>query len=129
MENSDLTIIGLLAAYFVVILVVLVVLLVSNWKIFVKAGKPGWAALVPFYNNMVMAEIGGKPSWFGLLPLIPYIGIIWSIWILNRLSKSFGKNVGFTLGLLFLPLIFYPILAFGSASYVGHPDTTQGTHE
>lgn len=75
---------------------------------------------------MVMAEIGGKESWFGLLPLIPYIGVIWSIWIQNRLSKSFGKEVGFTLGMIFLPLIFFPILAFGGAEYVGHPDNRVG---
>jgi hypothetical protein len=108
--------------FIVVFLVMAIVMVVSMWKIFEKAGKPGWAAIVPVYNHMVMAEIGGKPNWFGLLPMIPYIGSIWSIWILNRLVKSFNKEVGFTLGLIFLPFIFYPMLAFGSSEYVRHPD-------
>ncbi len=98
--------------------------IICQWKIFVKAGKPGWAAIVPVYNQMVLAEIGGKKDVWGLLTLIPYAGVIWSIWLVNRMAKSFGKDVGFTLGLIFLPLIFYPILAFGKTEYVGHPDVT-----
>jgi hypothetical protein len=82
-----------------------IVMVVSIWKIFEKAGRPGWAAIVPVYNHMVMAEIGGKPNWFGLLPMIPYIGSIWSIWILNRLVKSFNKEVGFTLGLIYVGIV------------------------
>ena len=107
---------------FFFMLILLVVIIISNWKIYEKAGKPGWASIVPIYNQMVLAEIGGKQSVWGLLPLIPYIGIIWTIWLTNRMAKSFGKDVGFTLGLIFLPLIFYPILAFGDSEYVGHPD-------
>ena len=107
---------------FFFMLILLAVIIISNWKIYEKAGKPGWASIVPIYNQMVLAEIGGKQSVWGLLPLIPYIGIIWTIWLTNRMAKSFGKDVGFTLGLIFLPLIFYPILAFGDSEYVGHPD-------
>jgi hypothetical protein len=107
---------------FFFMLILLAVIIISNWKIYEKAGKPGWASIVPVYNQMVLAEIGGKQSVWGLLPLIPYIGIIWTIWLTNRMAKSFGKDVGFTLGLIFLPLIFYPILAFGDSEYVGHPD-------
>ena len=113
---------------FFFMLILLAVIIISNWKIYEKAGKPGWASIVPVYNHMVLAEIGGKKDVWGLLPLIPYIGIIWSIWLINRMAKSFGKDVGFTLGLIFLPLIFYPILAFGDSEYVGHPDVESSEH-
>lgn len=126
MNNNEKGLIVFMVIFIISILVIGIVMVISLWKIFEKAGKPGWACLVPIYNNMVMAEIGGKESWFGLLPMIPYIGVIWSIWIQNRLSKSFGKEIGFTLGMIFLPLIFFPILAFGSAEYVGHPDKRVG---
>ena len=122
MNRNESSIMVFMIVFIVVFLVMAIVMVVSMWKIFEKAGRPGWAAIVPVYNHMVMAEIGGKPNWFGLLPMIPYIGSIWSIWILNRLVKSFNKEVGFTLGLIFLPFIFYPMLAFGSAEYVRHPD-------
>ena len=115
------TLILVLSAIFIAITVG-TIMIICQWKIYVKAGKPGWAALVPVYNQMVLSEIGGKKDVWGLLPLIPYAGIIWSIWLINRMAKSFGKEVGFTLGLIFLPLIFYPILAFGDSEYVGHPD-------
>lgn len=102
----------------ILVVVALVVFLwACMWKIFTKAGKPGWAAIVPIYNNMVAAEIGGKPSWWGLLVLIPYIGFIWGIWIWNLICKSFGKGTGFLIGIIFLPFIFLPILAFGDAKY------------
>jgi len=106
----------------VAILYVLIIILmiVAMWKIYTKAGKPGWAAIIPIYNIIVLLEIVGKPWWWLLLMLfIPIVGIIWMIWAINLLSKSFGKGVGFTLGILFLGFIFIPILGFGSAKYVG----------
>lgn len=122
MSNDDASIMMFVIVFLIVFLLLIGLMLASMWKIFEKANRPGWAAIVPIYNHMVMAEIGGKPNWFGLLPMIPYIGIIWNIWIINRLGKSFGKDVGYTLGLIFLPFVFYPMLAFGSAEYEGHPD-------
>jgi hypothetical protein len=122
MKTEQFQILIFLLIFFFIFSIVIVVLIISQWKIYEKAGKPGWAAIVPVYNQMVLAEIGGKPDVWGLLPLIPYVGIIWSVWLINRMAKSFGKDVGFTLGLIFLPLIFYPILAFGDSEYVGHPD-------
>jgi hypothetical protein len=122
MKSAQFQIIIFLFIFFFIFSIVLAVLIISQWKIYEKAGKPGWASIVPVYNQMVLAEIGGKKDVWGLLPLIPYIGIIWTIWLINRMAKSFGKDVGFTLGLIFLPLIFYPILAFGDSEYVGHPD-------
>ena len=100
-------------------LVILVVLIAAQWKIFVKAGKPGWACIIPIYNIIVLLEIVGKPWWWLLLMLIPFVNIVLAIWMTNLLSKSFGKNEGFTVGLILLGIIFYPILGFGDAQYQG----------
>ena len=89
------------------------------WKTFVKARQPGWACIVPIYNIYVMTQIAGKPGWFILLFLIPLVNIYAIIVVAHGISVKFGKGVGFTLGLLFLPFIFYPILGFGSSQYQG----------
>lgn len=100
--------------------IVFVVIIAANWRIYQKAGKPGWASIIPFYNIIVLLEIVGKPLlWFFLIIFVPIANIIFSIWTLNLLSKSFGKSAGFTVGLIFLPFIFYPILGFGNAEYQG----------
>lgn len=100
---------------------IIVLMFVSMWKVFVKAGKPGWACLIPIYNTLVMLEIVGKPWWYLLLMLIPVVNIV--IWIMISLdmARVFGKGSGFGIGLAFLPMIFYPILAFGDAKYQGAP--------
>lgn len=103
----------------VFILIIALPVIIGMWKTFQKAGKGGWECIVPVYNNIVLADIVGKPMWWGLLCLIPYVGLIWGIWMLNLLSKSFGKDTAFTIGLVFLPFIFFPILGFGSAQYLG----------
>jgi hypothetical protein len=100
-------------------LIGIVLLLVSEWKIYAKAGKPGWACLIPIYNVIVLLEIIGKPWWWLLLMIIPFVNIVFAIWMINLLSKSFGHGTGFTLGLIFLSIIFYPILGFGSSKYIG----------
>lgn len=100
-------------------LAVVVVIIIAEWKIFTKAGKPGWAILIPIYNVIVFLEIIGKPWWWIFLFLIPIVNIIFLIIALNGLSKSFGYGVGFTLGLLFLSPIFVLILGFGDAKYIG----------
>jgi len=106
---------------FIAFIYVAIVLLMiaSGWKIFSKAGKPGWASIVPFYNTIVLLEIVGEPWWWLLLLLIPYLNFIILILIIHKLSLSFGKGVGFTLGLTLLFFIFLPILAFGDAKYLG----------
>lgn len=91
----------------------------SMWRTYVKAGRPGWAVLIPIYNAYVLLQIVGKPGWWLLLFFIPVVNVIISILVLVSLAKSFGKGGGFAVGLLFLPLIFYPILGFGSARYIG----------
>ena len=100
--------------------VVFIILLAAGWRIFEKADKPGWAVIIPFYNVIVLLEIVGKPWWWLLLMIfVPLGNLIWGIWTMNLLSKSFGKNEGFTIGLIFLSFIFYPILGFGNAEYQG----------
>lgn len=98
-------------------LAVLVLMLVSCWKIFTKAGQPGWASLIPIYNAYVFLKIAGKPGWWLLLLFIPIANLVIMILALAGLSATFGKGAGFTVGLLFLPIIFYPILAFSDAQY------------
>jgi hypothetical protein len=94
-------------------------MIASLWKIFTKAGKPGWACIIPIYNIIVLLDIVGKPWWWLLLMLIPFVNFVLLIWVYNLLSKSYGHGVGFTLGLIFLGFIFIPILAFGDSKYVG----------
>ncbi len=103
------------------VLALVIVVIAAMWKVFEKAGKPGWAAIIPFYNMWVMAEIVGKPGWFGLLVAIPYAGIVVAIYLYYLLAKSFGKGVGFAVGLVLLGIVFFPILGFGDAKYQGPP--------
>jgi hypothetical protein len=97
----------------------IVLMIASMWKIFAKAGKPGWACIIPIYNLIVLLEIVGKPLWWIILFLIPGVHLVFMIWTYNLLSLSFGKSSGFTVGLLLLPIIFIPILGLGSAQYQG----------
>ncbi|GAA0539776.1 hypothetical protein GCM10009415_22040 [Chitinophaga japonensis] len=98
--------------FILVMLVLVAFYLFCLWKVFEKAGQPGWAAIIPIYNYYIMTKIIGKPWYWLLLMMIPYIGIIWGIWATNLLSKSFGKSEGFTVGLILLGFIFLPIMAF-----------------
>ncbi len=111
---------GAFGAFFLIVLLAIsVVIIIAQWKIYEKAGKPGWAILIPIYNLIVLLEIVGKPLWWIFLFLIPFVNIIFGIWVTNLLSKSFGKDEAFTVGLILLGFIFYPILGFGDAKYVG----------
>ncbi len=91
--------------------------LVSYWKVFVKAGQPGWGILIPIYNIYLLLKIAGKPGWWLILYLIPLVNIVIAILVCIDIAKNFGKDTLFGLGLAFLGIIFYPILAFGSAQY------------
>ena len=102
------------------IIAIAVIYIAAQWRVYQKAGKPGWAAIIPIYNVLILLEIIGKPWWWILLLLfVPIVNIVLAVWMVNLLSKSFGQGVGFTLGLLFLGFIFYPILAFGNYEYKG----------
>lgn len=98
---------------------VLVFLIVAMWKLFEKAEQPGWAAIIPIYNTYIMLKIGGKPGWWLLLMFIPFVNLIFAVWMMNMISKSFGKDEGFTVGLVLLGIVFIPLLAFGDSRYLG----------
>ena len=97
---------------------VIVLVIVSIWKIFEKAGKPGWAAIIPIYNMIVLLEIVRKPIWWIVLMLIPLVNIVVAIIVYVELAKAFGKSAGFGIGMIFLSFIFLPMLAFGDDQYL-----------
>ncbi len=105
----------------IISLVLCVFVLVCMWIIFRKAGKPGWAAIVPFYNLYVLFDITWGSGMRFLLMLIPFYNIILGIQTQIRLAKAFGKGGGFAAGLIFLPYVFIPLLAFGKETYQGVP--------
>lgn len=108
-----------IAIILVIYVALIVILITSLWKLYVKASQPGWACLVPIYNGYILLKIIGKPGWWLLLYFIPFVNIIFLIWTYNLLSKSFGKDSGFTVGLILLSPVFLPILGLGSAQYQG----------
>lgn len=107
------------ATFWIVWCAVIVFYIAAMWKIYTKAGRPGWAAIIPIYNLIVLHQIVGKPVWWVLLYLIPVVNIVIGIIVTHATSVSFGKGVGFTLGLIFLGFIFYPVLAWSDAQYLG----------
>ncbi len=110
----------MVAAFMIVILFYLALValfLVSAWKINTKAGQEGWACLIPIYSTLILLRIARAPWWWVLLMCIPFAGLVWGIWALNRVVKGFGKSEGFTVGCIFLGFIFLPILAFGDSTY------------
>ncbi|HYR27677.1 MAG TPA: DUF5684 domain-containing protein [Thermoanaerobaculia bacterium] len=105
----------------VITLAIILVVIASMWKVFEKAGEPGWAAIVPIYNLIVLLKIAGKPAWWVVLMFIPFVNFVVAIIAIMALAKNFGKGAGFGLGLLFLAPVFYPILAWGDARYQPQP--------
>lgn len=108
-----------MGAYSFVVFIVAVLAIVAMWKIFTKAGKPGWASIIPIYNTIVLLEIVGRPVWWILLMLIPFVNIIILVILMLDLAKSFGKGTGFAIGLIVLTTIFFLILGFDSSTYKG----------
>ena len=100
-------------------LAVVIFLIAAQWKVYAKAGQPGWACIIPIYNIYILTKIAGKPGIWTLWCLIPVVNIVFVIWLYNILSKSFGHDEGFTVGLLLLGFIFWPILGFGKSKYLG----------
>ena len=118
-------ILAFIAAFAFVFIIIGVLVVVGMWKTFAKAGQPGWAAIVPFYNLVVMFRIGGQSGWFALSYLLNFIPIIGSlaflgilVWNHVNISKRFGQGVGFAIGLVLLAPIFWLILGFGSSKYL-----------
>ncbi len=101
---------------------IIILMLVSLWKIYEKAGEPGWAAIIPIYNIVILLKIVDRPVWWIILFIIPIVNIVVLIIVYFRLGKVFGQSDGFSIGLIFLSFIFLPILAFGDAVYQGRKD-------
>ena len=97
------------------------------WRVFTKAGRPGWASLIPLYNSYCLMKMAGKPGWWLFLMWIPLINLVASIlWVVD-FSRSFGQDIGFAVGLFLLPFVFVFILAFSDMRYVGPPERPAGT--
>ncbi len=92
---------------------------VGQWKLFEKAGQAGWKALIPFYNIFILLKIIGRPGWWLLLFLIPFVNFVIAFIVSNDVAKSFGKGLAYAIGLFLLGVIFYPLLGFSDAKYVG----------
>lgn len=126
---------GVLLAIIIACLILAVIGIVAMWKIFTKAGKPGWASIIPGYNSWVLAEVAGKPGWWGLyfllawIPVIGYIiAVVVSIILALGLAKNFGKSQAFgVIGLWLFSIVGYLILAFSDATYKGPDAPVQNT--
>ena len=105
----------------VVFLPIIFALIAGLWTTFEKAGKPGWGVLIPIFNVILMLQIAGRPIWWIILLLIPVVNCVIAIIVALDIAKNFGRGVGFGLGLVFFPFIFYPILGFGDAKYLPTP--------
>ncbi len=117
--------IGLFFLFFwLVYLAVIVAFVAGAWKTFEKAGKPGWAAIIPIYNAMTMAEIVGRDQVFGILTIIPFVGLYFAVVLCLDMAKSFGKEVGFGVAMIFG--VGWAMLGFGDATYRG-PSVAPGT--
>ncbi len=99
-------------------LVVCLTILAGIWKVFTKAGQPGWGALVPIYNTYLMTKIAQRPAWWLILMFIPVVNIIVHVVLSMDIARHFGKGAGFGVGLACF--VFYPIIGFGGAHYDGH---------
>jgi len=108
---------GISGVWIAIYMALTVLMIVTMWKLYTKAGQPGWGSIVPIYNMYLMFKIAGKPGWWLLLLFVPIANIVVAILMLVGIANAFGKGGGYVFGLLFLPFIFYPMLAFGDAIY------------
>ncbi|RRD94101.1 hypothetical protein EII17_09920 [Clostridiales bacterium COT073_COT-073] len=116
--------VGVLSGIFGLILTV--VMIISMWKLFAKAGEPGWAAIVPFYNLFVMYKISWGKGILFLLMLVPIVNAFIGLVTIYKLGKNFGKGIGFVIGMILLPIVFMPLLAFSGAEFLGIYDSKTG---
>jgi len=111
---------------FLIALVICVFMVAAMWRVFTKAGQPGWGCLIPFYNVYLMLKIAGKPGWWLVFFFIPVINLVVQIVMTIDIAKNFGRGGWFAAGLFFLPIIFFPVLAFGESVYIGASQPTGG---
>jgi len=100
---------------------VIVTVVAGMWRVFTKAGQPGWGVLVPIYNVFLMCKIAQRPAWWVILFFVPVVNLIVAVVMSIDIAKHFGKGTGFGVGLAFLGFIFYPVLGFSGAQYGGSP--------
>lgn len=108
------------ASTFTLVLIWLVVMALAiggMWMTFQKAGQPGWAAIIPIYNVVVLMRVARKPAWWVVLVIVPIVNIVVLVIVSMEVSRNFGKGAGFGWGLALLAPIFYPILGYGDAQY------------
>lgn len=114
-------ILAFIGTYLLVLLAIAAIMTIASWKIYTKAGKPGWASLIPIYSQYVLFEMVGMKGWYILLGFIPVVGgIILSVLAIManiKLAACFEKDTGFAVGLILLPIVFMPILGFGASTY------------
>ena len=108
-------------AAIIIFLALFVAVIAGIWMAFAKAGAPGWAAIVPFYNFYIMTKMAGKPAWWLLLMFIPLVSIVVLVIMSIEIAKGFGKSEGFGIGLGLLGFVFWPILGFGAATWQKAP--------
>jgi hypothetical protein len=122
---------GFIALFFFLALLLLFVVIpiAATWQIFVKAGQPGWAALVPVYNLVILLKIVQRPIWWLVLLFVPFVNFVVPLILMYDLARVFGKGVGFTVGLILLGPIFLALLAFGEAQYLGEGGAVTATPE
>ncbi len=92
---------------------------IGLWGVFAKAGRPGWWALVPIFDLFVLLRVVGRPWWLAVLFFVPLVDLVVAIVVYYALAKSFGKGIGYTVGLLVVGFVLVPVLGFGSAEYLG----------
>ncbi len=103
-----------------IILIVLafpVLTIIGSWKIFAKADEPGWSAIIPIYSQYTLCRVIGRPVWWLIFLLIPYLNIVFWLIFAMDLAKVFSRSKGFGIGLWLLPFIFVPILGLGGSVY------------
>ena len=99
--------------------VITLVILAATWKLYQKAGQPGWAAIIPIYDTYIMFKLAWGSGWMFLLLFIPIVDVVVYLMLLWKLAKAFGKGVGMFLMLLLIHPVGLMILGFGSAAYIG----------
>lgn len=96
-----------------IVLAVVLLTIAAIWKVFERAGEPGWAVLVPIYNLYVLTKVARVSGWWVLAMIVPFLGIVAAFVVAIGVAQRFGKSTGFGIGIALLPFLFYPMLAWG----------------